>query len=65
MVQALGMRGAVIDRWQRAARPVAARPARLLGDRIGAFSTLSKTFRFFLQSAMLGLGAYAGAAQAR
>ncbi len=57
VVQALGMTGAGFDRWQTAR-------GRALGENIhatdmgGTFSTLTKTFRMFLQSAMLGLGAW-------
>jgi ATP-binding cassette, subfamily C, bacterial len=56
-VQALGMRPAAIGRWRRLRdRALAAQ----LGssDRVGVFSTTTKTFRLFLQSAVLGLGAY-------
>ncbi|HET9069661.1 MAG TPA: type I secretion system permease/ATPase [Amaricoccus sp.] len=57
MVQALGMQGAVMSRWQKLR--AAALDAQLAsGDRVGQFATLTKSFRFFLQSAMLGLGAY-------
>ena len=57
MVQALGMRGAVLARWRKLRdRSLAAQL--LAGDRTTSFSTMSKTFRFFLQSAVLGLGAY-------
>ncbi|WP_113911818.1 type I secretion system permease/ATPase [Roseovarius dicentrarchi] len=57
MVQAMGMRGAAFDRWQ-IARSAA------LDNQIGSsdlsttFTSLTKAFRLFLQSAMLGLGAY-------
>lgn len=57
MVQAMGMRNAAFDRWQ-VARSAA------LDSQIGAsdlsttFTSLTKAFRLFLQSAMLGLGAY-------
>jgi ATP-binding cassette subfamily C protein len=57
MIQALGMREAVLARWQRL-RTRALEAQLASGDRVGQFSTLTKTFRFFLQSAMLGLGAY-------
>jgi ATP-binding cassette, subfamily C, bacterial len=56
IVQALGMTANGFDRWQKAR-------GRALSENInaadlgGAFSTLTKTFRVFLQSAMLGLGA--------
>ncbi len=56
MVGALGMRGAVLSRWQRLrARAVDAQIAS--SDRVSQFATATKTFRYFLQSAMLGLGA--------
>ncbi|KEO58750.1 type I secretion system permease/ATPase [Thioclava indica] len=57
MVQAMGMRDAAFERWQKAR-------GRALGAQIrasdlgGTFSVTTKTFRLFLQSAMLGLGAY-------
>ena len=57
MVQAMGMRDAAFDRWQ-IARSAA------LDSQIGStdlsttFTSLTKAFRLFLQSAMLGLGAY-------
>ncbi|MER2510126.1 type I secretion system permease/ATPase [Amaricoccus sp.] len=57
MIQALGMRGAVVARWQKL-RGHALRSQLLSGDRVSQFATISKTFRFFLQSAVLGLGAY-------
>ncbi|MBA3325903.1 MAG: type I secretion system permease/ATPase [Rhodobacteraceae bacterium] len=57
MIQALGMRDAVLARWRRL-RERAVRAQLASSDRVGQFSTISKTFRFFLQSAMLGLGAY-------
>ncbi len=57
MVQALGMRGATMERWQQMrSRAIAAQIAS--SDRVSQFTTTSKTFRFFLQSAVLGLGAY-------
>lgn len=56
-VQALGMTGAVFGRWQ-----VARHAALSLGidasDRAGTFAAATRTFRLFLQSAMLGLGAW-------
>ncbi len=57
MVQALGMQEAGFDRWQ-AARKQALQASMQHSDRAGRFTALSKTFRMFLQSAMLGLGAY-------
>ena len=57
MVGALGMRGAVLSRWQGLrARAVNAQIAS--SDRVSQFATTTKTFRYFLQSVMLGLGAY-------
>jgi ATP-binding cassette, subfamily C, bacterial len=56
-VQALGMTGAAAGRWSRLReRAIAAQLSS--SDRVGAFATTSKSFRFCLQSAMLGLGAY-------
>ena len=57
MVRALGMQEAAFQRWQKA-RSQAAGANLEFSDLSGRFSTLSKTFRMFLQSAMLGLGAY-------
>ncbi len=56
-VQALGMSGAVFDRWQKA-RTAALAAGIEAGDEAGFFGSLSKTFRLFLQSAMLGMGAW-------
>ena len=56
-VQALGMTTAAFDRWQKA-RSVALGQAIRSADLSGAFGSFSKTFRMFLQSAMLGLGAW-------
>lgn len=56
-VQALGMTGAGFDRWQRA-RGFALSEGVAAADLAGSFSSMSKTFRQFLQSAMLGLGAW-------
>ncbi len=57
MVQSLGMRNATFDRWQ-IAREKSLDASISAGDISGTFTTLTKTFRLFLQSAMLGLGAY-------
>ena len=57
LVQSLGMQGAVFDRWQ-VARQKALAATIQASDSGGGFSVLTKTFRMFLQSAMLGLGAY-------
>ncbi len=56
LVQSLGMRQSGFDRWQ-IARIEAQTNSLQAGDRGGAFATLSKTLRLFLQSAMLGMGA--------
>ncbi len=57
LIRALGMREATFSRWH-AARSRALDHSIASSDRSGGFSTLSRTFRLFLQSAMLGLGAY-------
>jgi ATP-binding cassette, subfamily C, bacterial len=57
LVQALGMQSTMLARW-REGRQRALLAHMTSSDRISQFSTASKTFRFFLQSAMLGLGAY-------
>jgi ATP-binding cassette, subfamily C, bacterial len=57
VVQGLGMRRAVLSRWQ-ANRNRALHANLASADVVNQFSTMSKTLRFFLQSAMLGLGAY-------
>ncbi len=57
LVQSLGMQGAVFKRWN-IARETALSSTVLASDATGKFSILTKTFRMFLQSAMLGLGAY-------
>ncbi|MCE6958495.1 type I secretion system permease/ATPase [Cereibacter sphaeroides] len=56
-VQALGMAGNGFGRWQKA-RGAALRQNLEAADLTGAFGTLTKTLRLFLQSAMLGLGAW-------
>ena len=57
MVRALGMSDAAFDRWHEARRR-ALDDTILSADRAGQFSAISKTLRMFLQSAMLGMGAY-------
>ncbi len=57
MVQALGMRRSSFLRWNQA-RGSALDSHVSSTDLIGSFTTLTKTFRLLLQSAMLGLGAY-------
>ncbi|MEL6957873.1 MAG: type I secretion system permease/ATPase [Pseudomonadota bacterium] len=56
-IQALGMREAAFQRWSHM-RNLALGATITAGDRGGAFGSISKSFRLFLQSAMLGLGAY-------
>lgn len=56
-IQALGMRRAAFDRWLEL-RKASLRHSISSGDLGGGFGSLSKSFRLFLQSAMLGLGAY-------
>ncbi|ACM02124.1 type I secretion system permease/ATPase [Cereibacter sphaeroides] len=57
VVQALGMAGNGFDRWHKA-RAAALDANMSAADLTGAFGTLTKTLRLFLQSAMLGLGAW-------
>jgi len=57
MVHALGMRDAAFGRWQ-IARAQSLDATIAAADGAGTFSAMTKTFRLFLQSAMLGLGAY-------
>ncbi|WP_322890389.1 MULTISPECIES: type I secretion system permease/ATPase [unclassified Yoonia] len=57
MVHALGMRGAAFDRWQ-VARNASLDASIGASDAAGSYTALTKAFRLFLQSAMLGLGAY-------
>jgi len=56
MVRALGMSGGAFERWRRA-QDAALQASILASDRAGQFASVSKAFRMFLQSAMLGLGA--------
>lgn len=56
-VQALGMADAGFNRWNKA-RGTALAATINAGDLGGIFTVTSKTFRLFLQSAMLGVGAY-------
>jgi PrtD family type I secretion system ABC transporter len=57
MVQAMGMREAAFARWQ-SLRTAALRHQIRSADLGGSFTSTSKTFRLFLQSAILGVGAY-------
>lgn len=56
-IQALGMRSAAFQRWIEL-RNKSLRAGIKAGDMGGGFGSVSKSFRLFLQSAMLGLGAY-------
>ncbi len=57
VVQALGMSGAAFTRWQTA-RARALTQGLAAADTAGRWSVVTKTFRLFLQSAMLGLAAW-------
>lgn len=57
LIGAMGMRDAAFQRWRKY-RAEALEHSVAGTDRSGAFTSASKTFRLFLQSAMLGLGAY-------
>ncbi|MAY87093.1 MAG: type I secretion system permease/ATPase [Pseudooceanicola sp.] len=57
MIQSMGMRGAAFRRW-KVARDTSLIETVVANDVGGSFSSLTKTLRLFLQSAMLGLGAY-------
>ena len=57
MVHSLGMREAAFDRWQLA-RGRSLDATINAADASGTFTATTKAFRLFLQSAMLGLGAY-------
>ena len=56
LLRALGMTGNAFLRWQKA-RGAASAEAVVIAGKIGGFGVFSRTFRVFLQSAMLGLGA--------
>ncbi|RMH47521.1 MAG: type I secretion system permease/ATPase [Alphaproteobacteria bacterium] len=57
LVQGLGMRDAGLARW-RARRDRALEATIDASDTSGTISSVSKSFRFFMQSMMLGLGAW-------
>ena len=57
MVHSLGMREAAFDRWQLA-RGRSLDATINAADASGTYTATTKAFRLFLQSAMLGLGAY-------
>ena len=57
MVRSLGMQESMFSRWQRMRDR--ALDATIRGSDVGgSFTSISRTFRLFLQSAMLGLGAF-------
>lgn len=56
-VQSLGMRGAAFARWQKVRGKSLGLSVRA-SDAQGTFTAATKSFRLFLQSAMLALGAY-------
>ncbi len=57
LVLSMGLRGAISDRWQHARdRSLACNMN--TADTSGAYTAIIKSFRLFLQSAILGLGAY-------
>lgn len=57
LIQSLGMRNAAFFRWSKA-REAQTGAVMTASDLQGGFSATTKTFRLFLQSAMLGLGAW-------
>ena len=57
MIQSMGMRGAAFQRWLHA-RGKSLDESVAANDVSGTFSSMTKAMRLFLQSAMLGLGAY-------
>ena len=57
LIQALGMTGAAFQRWQ-VTRSLALDQGLTASDTAGRWTVLTKTFRLFLQSAMLGLSAW-------
>ena len=57
MIQSMGMRGAAFGRWKNA-RESSLTESVSANDVTGSFTSMTKSLRLFLQSAMLGLGAY-------
>ena len=57
LIRALGMQGSAFERWRRQ-RSVALGEGMRATDRVGGFTAMTRTVRLFLQSAILGLGAY-------
>lgn len=56
-IQSMGMRGAAFNRW-KVGRDESLSESLTANDVGGTFTVITKTLRLFLQSAMLGLGAY-------
>lgn len=56
-IRSLGMTGKAFARWHRA-RGHALDQSLSAGDKGGAYASMSRTFRLFLQSAILGVGAW-------
>ncbi len=56
-IRSLGMQGNAFDKWSKV-RERALQQGTRAADLGGSFSTATKTFRLFLQSTMLALGAY-------
>lgn len=57
LIRALGMEGSAFRRWRRQ-RGLALAEGMRATDLVGGFSAATRTVRLFLQSAILGLGAY-------
>lgn len=57
LIRALGMQGNAFARWHRQRRLALAEGMRA-SDLVGGFSATTRSLRLFLQSAILGLGAY-------
>ncbi|MEP2530225.1 type I secretion system permease/ATPase [Shimia sp.] len=57
MIRSMGMQRSAFERW-KTARDKSLKATVSAADIGGAFTVSTKTFRLFLQSAMLGLGAY-------
>lgn len=57
IIQALGMKTSAFRRWHRQRRLALGEGMRA-ADLVGGFSAITRTVRLFLQSAILGLGAY-------
>ncbi len=56
-IRGLGMTGSALQKWRNTRNDALAKQI-LSSDRTGGFAAFSKSFRFFLQSTMLAVGAY-------